>query len=201
MLLRNQQVSGSSPLAGSRFSPFSTVTYGHPPRAAFVTVCSRRVHIGCKFRSSGVPASAASLLAGRTDDEIAGAIIRSKRPSRDRSTRTIWMAILNRDERLRYGRPDRPRSWNRRRIDVRSRNARNRVLAFGTHRPTRPLGILSERLRRSQSCFANRIEGGPPDRTASTSGCGRGAGRRKPGRDGEGPGPPCGCGRPRPAGP
>ena len=29
------------------------------------------------------------------------------------------MAILDRDERLRYGRPDRPRSWNRRRIDAR----------------------------------------------------------------------------------
>ena len=57
------------------------------------------------------------------------------------------MAILDRDERLRYGRPDRPRSRNRRRIDARSQNARIRVLAPGTHRrPTRP---LEDRLRRS----------------------------------------------------
>jgi len=62
-----------------------------------------------------IPILWASLLAWRADDEIAGAIIRSRRPSTDRSTRTIRMAILDRDERLRYGRPDRPRSWNRRR--------------------------------------------------------------------------------------
>ena len=65
--------------------------------------CSYRVHIGCRSRSSGVPASAASLLAGRRDRAIARPIIRSRRPSRGGSTWTSRMALLDRDERLRHG--------------------------------------------------------------------------------------------------
>ena len=37
------KVSGSSPLAGSRFSPCCSGIYGHPPRAAFVT----SARVGC----------------------------------------------------------------------------------------------------------------------------------------------------------
>ena len=89
-----------------------------------------------------------------------------RRPSTDRSTRTIRMAILDRDERLRYGRPDRPRSWNRRRTDARSWNARNRVLDRRTdRRPTRPLGSYPTLPR----CSANRVESGSPYRTVSRS--------------------------------
>ena len=101
--IRNQQVSGSSPLAGSRFTPFVSDTYRRTPRAAFRGACSWRVHIGCRSRSSGVPASTASLLAGRSDRAIARPIIRSRRPSRGGSTWTSRMALLDRDERLRHG--------------------------------------------------------------------------------------------------
>ena len=39
----NQQVSGSSPLAGSIFTPYFAKTYGCPPRAAFVAFA----RVGC----------------------------------------------------------------------------------------------------------------------------------------------------------